>query len=207
MSGVQDSLDLDGRTSSDPFDGPEFTNPMAAEAPSEANNFGAAPRPAAKAKAGGKTDDLNKHSVSLWRKRGFVCFITQWFVAHLVWNSELGKREYMGGHRADLFGCMDGLAFHLSKPGLIGFQTTGSTHASDHIRKACKILAEDQQPLLHHWLGAGNRFLVLTWEKPGRNWQPTIYEITAEVVSRVHEGKRLDLKALIVEGGQGRIAA
>lgn len=61
--------------------------------------------------------------------------------------------------RKDLFGCIDVVALHPDKRGVLGVQATARSGVSARVTKSCT----ECRRALKLWLRAGNRFLVMGW--------------------------------------------
>jgi hypothetical protein len=79
--------------------------------------------------------------------------------------------------RIDLFGCIDLVAIHPGRRGVLGVQATISKHVPN---RRAKVLAS---PIIKIWLEAGNRIWVVGWSKMGARGKAKRWTMTGDKVT------------------------
>jgi hypothetical protein len=90
-----------------------------------------------------------KRTLELLRKEGFTAAVVE------RWNGHARIRQ-------DLFGCIDVVAVHPARPGVLGIQCTTTANQAARLTKALAV------PELQVWLAAGNAFEIWGWKKSRR---------------------------------------
>jgi hypothetical protein len=91
--------------------------------------------------------------------------------------------------RKDFLGCVDIIAFHRSRPGIVGVQATSLPNVAARLTKA------KGRPELAAWLRAGGQFQVWGWAMHTGRWTPKVVEVQAsdlntQAVVIVQPGRR-----------------
>lgn len=98
------------------------------------------------------------------RRQGYLCEVVEKWINF--------GRPGGGGIRRDLFNIIDIIAV---KPGsILGVQSTSLPHRDDHLVKLTEAKGENSI----RWLESGAGLQLITWEKIGHRWQPTVDDIT-----------------------------
>jgi hypothetical protein len=74
----------------------------------------------------------------------------------------------------DLFGCIDILAMHPDRHGLVGIQCTSRSNHSARKKKAMAL------PQLRLWLQTGYEFAVWSWGKVGPRGKRKLWDVRVE---------------------------
>lgn len=125
-----------------------------------------------------KKKQPTERSLDWLRERGFKVDKTE----HWIGNPFIPASR----KRKDLFGCIDVVALHPDRKGVLGVQATARSGVYARIEKSCTECRE----ALTLWLKAGNRFIVMGWyskkeattgKKAKKNyvvrWYPKLAEI------------------------------
>jgi hypothetical protein len=87
------------------------------------------------------------------------------------------KYNFFAHVRQDLFGFIDIVAIKEEEPGVLGVQSTSTSHISDREKKAKSFDA------LRVWLSAGNKFVVHGWSKKGPRGKRKLWTLTSKVIT------------------------
>lgn len=85
------------------------------------------------------------------RERGYVVDKTE----HWIGNPFVPVSR----KRKDLYGCIDVVALHNDRKGVLGVQATARSGVNARVTKSCT----ECRKALRLWLRAGNRFIVMGW--------------------------------------------
>jgi hypothetical protein len=137
--------------------------------------------------------DHRKRSANYYRRQGYIYAPTETrdIAAGGDWT-RLGKKH-------DLLGFMDAIAFMDGVPGILGVQICSTGGHTAHIRKACseEIDAKSGRKRIDNlkaWLSAGNRFVVIEWQRRqkvgNQEWFPVEHEVTLNTIELVISRRR-----------------
>jgi hypothetical protein len=93
------------------------------------------------------------------RSLGFVAGVVERFIPHV-------------NRKKDFLGCIDLIAVHPIRPGVLAIQATTAAHVGDRLKKA-KGRAE-----LRAWLACGAAFQVWGWFQRAGRWDAKIVAVT-----------------------------
>lgn len=104
-----------------------------------------------KSKKRKNTKQPTERTLDWLRERGYMVDKTE----HWIGNPFVPASR----KRKDLFGCIDVVALHRKRRGVLGVQATSRSGVSARVTKSCT----ECRKALKLWLRSGNRFLVMGW--------------------------------------------
>lgn len=157
-------------------------------------------KPRKKARPANFSDCTNR----LFARHNWCLGLVERTITHTAF--EEGQRQIRGSTKQDLWGFGDYLACHRDHPGAVLVQVCKKGHIATRVRSACTEDASElgdnrrkgKKPVqnlnrvstLITWLLAGNQFWVCGFEKLKGRWEPTICNITLDVIRTIQAGGR-----------------